>query len=127
MVHYDPPIHASPAPPPLCPKCGSHRTEVVGKSADGAVVIRCNACGERSQLEEKTSADADGVADAAAMSAMFPSRPTSADPNLVVDGIAELFDRGEDAAEPTGVIPVLRGFVVGGDLRRRFKYGWLRA
>jgi uncharacterized Zn finger protein len=38
-------------PPPICPKCGSHRTEVVGRSDDAArIVIRCNNCGERSTV-----------------------------------------------------------------------------
>jgi hypothetical protein len=41
--------------PPLCPKCGSHRTEVVGQSPDGHVlIIRCNACGERSEVDTRT-------------------------------------------------------------------------
>ena len=39
-------------PPPICPKCGSHRTEIVGFSNDRlTIVIRCNACGERSKIE----------------------------------------------------------------------------
>ena len=51
MVHYDPDVSAAPATPLLCPICGSHRTEVVGKSLnDAVIVIRCNACGERSQI-----------------------------------------------------------------------------
>ena len=51
MVHYDPPASASPSAPALCPKCGSHRTEIVGKSRDEAVlIIRCNACGARSEI-----------------------------------------------------------------------------
>ncbi len=51
MVHYDPTVSAAPKTPLLCPKCGSHRTEVVGKSLNDAVlVIRCNGCGERSQV-----------------------------------------------------------------------------
>ena len=37
--------------PPTCPKCGSHRTEIVGSSRDTrTVVVRCNACGERSPV-----------------------------------------------------------------------------
>lgn len=51
MVHYDPTQQASPKPPRLCPKCGSHRTEIVGTSGDGTVLIlRCNACGARSEV-----------------------------------------------------------------------------
>jgi uncharacterized Zn finger protein len=51
MVHYNAPFVLAQIPPPLCPKCGSHRTEIVGRSADGErVVLRCNACGERSRV-----------------------------------------------------------------------------
>jgi transposase-like protein len=51
MVHYDDPeLFAVPQPPHICPKCGSHRTEVVGISDRGEVVLRCNACGERSTV-----------------------------------------------------------------------------
>jgi len=51
MVHYNAPFVLAQIPPPLCPKCGSHRTEIVGRSADGeTVVLRCNACGERSRV-----------------------------------------------------------------------------
>lgn len=51
MVHYDPPRHAVQTPPPVCPKCGSHRTEVVGSTdAPPAIMLRCNACGERSSV-----------------------------------------------------------------------------
>jgi len=51
MVHYDDPrLFAAQQPPPVCPKCGSHRTEVVGINDRGDVVLRCNACGERSTV-----------------------------------------------------------------------------
>ncbi len=51
MVHYDVPFVLAQTPPPLCPKCGSHRTEIVGRSHDGeTIVLRCNACGERSRV-----------------------------------------------------------------------------
>jgi transcription elongation factor Elf1 len=50
MVHYHPPLQTAQTPPPLCPKCGSHRTEVVGRSDAGSLVIRCNACGARSEV-----------------------------------------------------------------------------
>lgn len=52
MVHYSPDkVGASPSVPPLCPKCGSHRTEVVGRSNDSTTLtIRCNACGARSEV-----------------------------------------------------------------------------
>jgi tRNA(Ile2) C34 agmatinyltransferase TiaS len=51
MVHYNVPFILAQIPPPLCPKCGSHRTEIVGRSADGeTIVLRCNACGERSRV-----------------------------------------------------------------------------
>ncbi|HZR24158.1 MAG TPA: hypothetical protein VFA59_11260 [Vicinamibacterales bacterium] len=67
MVHYDAAASVAPKPMALCPKCGSHRTEVVGKSLDDAVVvIRCNACGERSEIAnpalDHASANAAGVA-----------------------------------------------------------------
>jgi len=52
----------SPQPPPTCPKCGNHRTQVVGLSDDGrTLVVRCNACGARSEvirpLEERAGAN----------------------------------------------------------------------
>ena len=51
MVHYDPPFFMAQIPPPICPKCGSHRTEIVGRSNNGeTVILRCNACGERSRI-----------------------------------------------------------------------------
>ena len=51
MVHYGPPRHAAQPPPPICPKCGSHRTQVVGRSNDAkSMVLRCNACGARSTV-----------------------------------------------------------------------------
>ncbi len=51
MVHYGPEKHAAQLPPPICPKCGSHRTQVVGRSNDAkSMVLRCNACGERSTV-----------------------------------------------------------------------------
>jgi hypothetical protein len=51
MVPYKPtPLIQS--PPPICPKCGSHRTEIVGFSTDRLIiVIRCSACGERSTIQ----------------------------------------------------------------------------
>jgi hypothetical protein len=54
------PIRAAHTPPPVCPKCGSHRTEVVGMiDAPPALVVRCNVCGARSivPLDEKESRD----------------------------------------------------------------------
>ena len=52
MVHYNSNVwNAAQGVPPLCPKCGSHRTEVVGRSNDmKTVTVRCSACGERSQV-----------------------------------------------------------------------------
>ena len=45
MVHYDP-RYSAPAIPPVCPKCGSHRTEIIGMTADPpTLVLRCSACG----------------------------------------------------------------------------------
>jgi hypothetical protein len=53
MVHYDPnSLKTVQTPPPVCPRCGSHRTEIVGLSDDGrTMTLRCNACGERSRIE----------------------------------------------------------------------------
>ena len=39
MVHYAPKFETAQQPPPLCPKCGSHRTEVVGRSSNGDTLI----------------------------------------------------------------------------------------
>ena len=52
MVHYNATSwNAAQGVPPLCPKCGSHKTEVVGRANDmKTVTVRCNACGERSQM-----------------------------------------------------------------------------
>ena len=66
MVHYDPnPRHAAQTPPPTCPKCGSHRTEIVDRTHDGrSVIVRCNSCGARSAvLIDRPAADADHVTD----------------------------------------------------------------
>jgi len=47
--HYFTAIHR---PPHICPKCGSHRTQVVGIADEGrTVAVRCNACGERSEIK----------------------------------------------------------------------------
>jgi hypothetical protein len=33
----------------ICPRCGSHRTQVVGRREDGlTLVLRCSACGAHS-------------------------------------------------------------------------------
>jgi hypothetical protein len=51
MVLYNQLEHAGYSPPPVCPQCGSHRTEVVGSAGSPpTIVIRCNACGARSVL-----------------------------------------------------------------------------
>ena len=57
MVHYDPPIFvAAQIPPPVCPRCGSHRTVIVGRSDNGeTIVLRCNACGARSGKSRPTA------------------------------------------------------------------------
>jgi uncharacterized Zn finger protein len=64
MVHYDPNArNAAQGVPPLCPKCGSHRTEVVGRSEDlKTVTLRCNACGERSQMPVDKDGDQETAA-----------------------------------------------------------------
>lgn len=57
MVHYDPALTVARQPPPICPKCGSHKTQIVGLSDDGkTVIVRCNACGERSEVKMEDSA-----------------------------------------------------------------------
>jgi len=51
MVHYQPDLSTLPYPPRTCPKCGSHRTQIVGISNEGqTIVLRCNACGARSEV-----------------------------------------------------------------------------
>ena len=88
MVHYDPTASGSPKAPPLCPKCGSHRTEIVGKSPDDAVlIIRCNACGARSEIANPAQ------------------------------------DEGAAAA---GIPSLMKGFIVGGDLRHRVRARWMQ-
>jgi hypothetical protein len=53
MVHYNPDtLELAQTLPPVCPRCGSHRTEIVGTSDDGrTMTVRCHACGERSRVE----------------------------------------------------------------------------
>jgi hypothetical protein len=44
---------SAPNLPRFCPKCGSHRTEVIGRSNCGkTVALRCNACGEVSEVTQ---------------------------------------------------------------------------
>jgi Transcription factor S-II (TFIIS) len=65
MVHYDPPMYvAAQIPPPVCPRCGSHRTVIVGRSDNGeTIVLRCNACGARSEVAADSCASADFTAE----------------------------------------------------------------
>jgi hypothetical protein len=50
MVHYGHP-EPKPQPPQLCTKCGSHRTQIIGRLEDGkTLIIRCNACGAHSTV-----------------------------------------------------------------------------
>ena len=63
MVHYDPDPVPAHTPPPVCPKCGSHRTQIVGTSEGGIVTLRCNNCGERSTVS-LGSRELDRLADA---------------------------------------------------------------
>jgi len=59
MVHYNPQLFLAQTPPPICPKCGSHRTVIVGRSDDcETIVLRCNTCGATSRItipSEETS------------------------------------------------------------------------
>jgi uncharacterized Zn finger protein len=65
MVHYDSSRAAAQTPPPSCPKCGSHRTEIVGRTDNGpTVVLRCNACGERSRVNLPVDEQSSKIADA---------------------------------------------------------------
>jgi transcription elongation factor Elf1 len=58
MVHYNVPRLAAQGPPPLCPKCGSHRTEIIGVSDDLQLVfVRCGACGHSSNVPVATKPD----------------------------------------------------------------------
>jgi hypothetical protein len=58
MVHYGTSLNLAQTPPPICPKCGSHRTEIVGRSPDGETIdLRCNACGERTRLPIRSTLD----------------------------------------------------------------------
>ena len=47
MVHFRDGFGAlrRPEAPPVCPKCGSHRTEIIGKADANKNIVRCNACG----------------------------------------------------------------------------------
>jgi translation initiation factor 2 beta subunit (eIF-2beta)/eIF-5 len=46
MVHYGHAEQPKPQPPQLCSKCGSHRTQIIGRLEDGkTLIVRCNACG----------------------------------------------------------------------------------
>src|SRR4051812_42701333 len=58
------PIDAGPTPislPRFCPKCGSHRTEVVGRCHERQTVrLRCNTCGTHSEVVEDSDAGAAG-------------------------------------------------------------------
>jgi len=53
MVHFASKLEVvnRPTTPPVCPKCGSHRTEVIGKADDpNNRTIRCNKCGAISSV-----------------------------------------------------------------------------
>ena len=58
MVYYGHRFQAAQLPPPVCPKCGSHRTQVVGRSSDAkTVIVRCSSCGERSSIAMEDDSD----------------------------------------------------------------------
>jgi tRNA(Ile2) C34 agmatinyltransferase TiaS len=44
-----------PEAPPVCPKCGSHRTEVIGKTETDKAIVRCHACGTISKTAKASS------------------------------------------------------------------------
>jgi transcription elongation factor Elf1 len=59
MVHFTANFeaHNRPPTPPVCPKCGSHRTEVIGKADDTTIrTVRCNACGAISSVPRSETA-----------------------------------------------------------------------
>ncbi len=57
MVHYGPKKDAAQVRPPVCPKCGSHRTEIVDRTHDTqTIIVRCHACGERSIVSNEVAA-----------------------------------------------------------------------
>ena len=51
VVLYGPDRQTAGNLPQICPKCGSHRTQIVGRLEDGkTLILRCNACGTLSTL-----------------------------------------------------------------------------
>jgi hypothetical protein len=78
-------LKTGPNPPPICPRCGSHRTEIVGLSEDGrTLTLRCNACGQRSTVPLEPEACASPVPAAGNVTAAL-------DPALSIDGVSEMF------------------------------------
>src|SRR4030088_3199713 len=70
MVQQTAPRLSGHPPPPVCPQCGNHRTEVVDSTeSPRRMMIRCNACGMHSVLRgdgdggTARNTDATGVAD----------------------------------------------------------------
>ena len=58
MVHCEHPFYfAAQRPSPLCPKCGNHRTEIIGQSKDQKTAfLRCGACGAHSEVPAQEAA-----------------------------------------------------------------------
>jgi transcription elongation factor Elf1 len=57
MVHYNPKRQAAQTPAPRCPKCGSHRTEIIGMSENLKMIhVRCAECGARSEVPAREAA-----------------------------------------------------------------------
>lgn len=51
MVHYGRPESPKSPPPQICDKCGSSRTQIIGRLEDGkTLIMRCNACGAHSTV-----------------------------------------------------------------------------
>jgi transcription elongation factor Elf1 len=66
-----------PPVPPVCPKCGSHRTQIVGIYDEASTInIRCGTCGEVSRVP---APGADAKSDATAAAAL---------PELDEEGVA---------------------------------------
>jgi len=61
MVHFVSATENTKRPPAphVCPKCGSHRTEIIGRTEDPTKrTVRCNACGAISTVPVSETAAA---------------------------------------------------------------------
>jgi uncharacterized Zn finger protein len=67
MVHFSAQVGAPLfRTPPVCPKCGSHRTEIIGeRDLPPKRVLRCNTCGAISTVSHEDAAVVTGAPSAA--------------------------------------------------------------